>query len=235
MSVLDLIKKPFSNGRAASKGSEKNQAEVHHPYLDGRYHLDRALQSLAHDRDRWRAIAWLMSILLAVALVAHAGSWLFMRPRVYVAQVDQLGAVRFLEPVEKEKFSPELQSLLLANVVQLMRTLPEDDFLLREYIRQALSYLSGQAAKTYQEEASQTLNDRLTRRYVERIVSIKQTEANVFRALWYETEIKQGVRERYAREGVFRVTFAQPPQEVLLRNPIGFFIVSYQINTLNAK
>lgn len=238
-----LIKRLKPNGKATgdeavAREKEKPSEGVHHPYLDGRYHLDRALRQIADDRDRWRSLARLLGALLAVSLIAHAGFVFIMRPKVYVAQVDQLGAVRVLEPVAKNKLPTDLQALLLQQVLQSLRTVPDDEVLLREHIRQALSYLTGKAATTYQEEARRALEafqKEGYRRYVERIVSITQADGESWRVLWYETEVRGAVRTRYAREGVFHVVQAQPPEELMLRNPLGFFVTAYSITTLNQR
>ena len=120
--------------------------EIQNHYLAGRQAWSEMYGSFIQERNRWRLVALLVSI---VAILLGAGNIIQLRQQKvipYMVEVDRAGRISGGQMAQKLETSQEMIQYSLAQFITAWRTVTADIALQEKYVKQS-SFMSIGAAK----------------------------------------------------------------------------------------
>lgn len=186
----------------------------------------------------WRYMALLSSLMSVFLLASLLAVW-FLRPmKVYVAEVTKEGQVINVLPLKKT-YQPKIaeKNYFLRNFIQLLRSLPLDPVVAKCNWISAYRFLNRRSATMMtdylRKENPTSLLGKETKTI--EIVKVDSMSNNSFEVHWIEHHFDLNGRNFLRKNfiGDFVIAINAPTNEdQILHNPLGIYIVDFNIATL---
>jgi type IV secretion system protein VirB5 len=214
------------------------------PYVEARGAFVSVYEDLAKAKRNWQMAALAVVVILGVQTVAFARLALTSRVTPYLVEVDRLGRVLTLGPVEPlRKTETRLLVSQLVLFIESARTVVPSDAAEADIIRRAYAYADQGAATFLNAYFGDPRNDpRLLGRSVSRTVEVTSVlpvpKGETWRIQWTETEYPNaagGEVRATAWEAYLAVRVTPPATtEAVERNPLGVYITSMSWSRVGA-
>ncbi|CAL7962570.1 type IV secretion system protein TrbF [Gammaproteobacteria bacterium] len=226
------MKNPFKKEVANYKGDEPIT-----PYQRAQQEWDLRIGSSRAQARNWR-ICTFFSLLIAIAL---AWGLVFVltshKEKIFIAQVTTEGRVVNVSPLVVRYQPNEAQKeYFITHFIELVRTLTLDPVAVKQNWINAYSFLSsrgGERFNTYFKENN--LVSLLGKKTITlQITDINPVSTNTMHVRWTETTINTNGQEEGKKNysGIFTIVTKQPTtREEILRNPLGIYIVDFNVST----
>lgn len=224
------MKNPFKRENNSYKSDGINT-----PYQEAKQEWDLRIGSARAQTKNWRLLAMLslivamfLAAILLITLATH-------EDRVYIAEVTQEGKVVNVSPLLVRYQPTEAQKkYFIVNFIELTRSIPLDPVLAKKNWLNAYYFLnnrSGERLNNYFRENNPTAL--LGKKTITiQIVDINPISNITMHANWIETTINTNGQEEAKKgySGIFTIAIKQPAKnEDILRNPLGLYIVDFNI------
>lgn len=230
------MKNPFKREIASYKGGD-----VLTPYQRAQQEWDLRIGASRVQAKNWRILAILslsVTILLAIILSITLAS---RKERIYIAEVTKEGKVTNVSPLLIHYQPNEAQKeYFVAHFIDLVRSVPLDAVLARKNWLAAYNFLDARAAERlnyYVKQANPIalLGKKTVAVQVSDIHPLSPTTININ---WVETTVNSNGQEEGKKNysGVFTIVVKQPmkPEEII-RNPLGIWIIDFNITSRESK
>lgn len=211
--------------------------EFETPYQKARQEWDNRLGDVVTQAKNWRFVAVLCSLVSVVLLGLLIASFSISQNHVFVAEVTQEGRVVNVSPL-MVAYQPTQAQLeyFLGRFIQLVRGLPLDPVVAKQNWLEAYDYLTQQSAEKLNRflQQNNSVNDLGKKTIVVKLVDINALSDHSFEVDWLETSFdltgQKTDTKRYS--GVFTVVVKQPKtQTIIMKNPLGVYIVDFNISS----
>jgi type IV secretory pathway TrbF-like protein len=206
------------------------------PYIEARGAFVSVYEDLAKGKRNWQLAALAVVGILAVQTIAFARLALTSRVTPYLVEVDRLGRVVALGPVEPlRQTETRLVVSQLVLFIESARTVVPSDAAEADIIRRAYAYADQGAATFLNAYFGDPRNDprvlgRSMSRSVEVTSVLRVPKGETWRVQWTETEYPTGAGgevKTTAWEGYLAIRVTPPATtEAVERNPLGVYITS---------
>lgn len=211
------------------------------PYLRARKEWDDRIGDARVSARNWRFMALLSSLISIILLVMLVISLSLDQVKVYVAEVTRAGRVVNIAPLTTKYRPTQAQTeYFIAHFVQLIRQLPLDPVVAKKNWLLAYRFLTERSSQQLNHYFSQ--NNPITQ-LGKQTVAIKINDINVASSQSYHldwTETTFGVSGQVEKQqnfsGMFTIVYHQPTtQPEIYQNPLGIYIVDFQISPQESK
>jgi len=211
------------------------------PYQRAQQEWDSRIGSSRLQARNWRILAILSilaTILLAISLIFTLTS---RKERIYIAEVTKEGKVVNVAPLIIRYQPNEAQKeYFVSKFIELTRGIPLDPVLAKKNWLTAYNFLNNRGAERLNEYFRQTNpTASLGKKTITvRILDINPISPTTIHTNWVETIINANGQEEDKKEysGIFTIAIKQPTKhEVILRNPLGLYIIDFNINAKETK
>jgi len=205
------------------------------PYQKAKQEWDSRIGNARVQAKNWRLLAifslLISGLLLAVLLIILATR----RDHLYVAEITKEGRVINVAPL-LVRYQPTAaqKEYFLAHFIQLTRSIPLDPVLAKKNWLTAYNFLSKRGAERLNYHFKQNNPTALLgkKTVTVQISYINPITLNTMDLHWTETTVNSNGEEEAKKSygGIFTIEIKQPAaQEEILRNPLGVYIVDFNI------
>lgn len=230
------MKNPFKKEAATYKGEEAIT-----PYQRAQQEWDLRIGSSRVQARNWRFLA-ILALLIAILILATLLFTLTNRKdRVFIAEVTTEGRVVNVAPL-LERYQPNeaQKKYFIAHFIELTRSIPLDPVLAKKNWLTAYNFLTSRSAEQLNNYFRQNSPTALLGK---KTITIQILDTNAISPTtthvnWIETVTNFNGQEEAKNNysGVFTIATKQPTkQEEMLRNPLGLYIVDFNITQKKLK
>jgi type IV secretion system protein TrbF len=227
------MKNPFKREAANYKGDEPVT-----PYRLAQQEWDMRIGTSRAQARNWRVCA-LLTLLIAAAL---AWGLVFVltshKEKIFIAEVTKEGRVVNISPLVVRYNPTEAQKeYFVTHFIELVKTLMLDPVAVKRNWINAYDFLSNRGGERLNAYFKQTNPAEFLgkKTITVQIIDVNPVSANTIHVTWVETAINANGQEEGKKKysGVFTIVLKQPvTREQILRNPLGIYIVDFNISLL---
>lgn len=207
------------------------------PYQQAQKEWDDRIGSGVVQAKNWRLMAFLASVIALLLLIILLMVIATKKDRLFIAEVTKSGQVVNVMPL-RVGYNPTIaqQEYFITQFIENIRSLPLDPVVAKQNWLKAYAFLSQRANNQLNELLRQQNPLELLGR---KTITIKVSDINpvsnsTFQVDWLETTFdssgQEEKKENYS--GVFTIVTKQPStQQQILQNPLGIFIVDFNVST----
>ncbi|HBC72048.1 MAG TPA: hypothetical protein DEA62_02905 [Coxiellaceae bacterium] len=211
------------------------------PYQRAQQEWDLRIGSARAQAKNWRILAILSLLVVILLLLALLISLNNRKDHVYVAEVTKEGRVVNVAPLlVRYQPSDAQKEYFVARFIELVRSIPLDPVLAKKNWVTAYTFLtsrSGEQLNLYFKQSNPTaLLGKKT--ITVQILDINPISPTTLHVNWTETTINSNGQEEAKKSygGVFTIAIKQPTKQAdILRNPLGIYIVDFNITSKESK
>lgn len=230
------MKNPFKREAASYKGEEPLT-----PYQRAQQEWDLRIGTSRAQARNWRLLAILslltVILLLAILLIVLSTK----KERVFIAEVTREGKVVNISPLLVRYQPTEAQKeYFITHFIELTRSIPLDPVLAKKNWLKAYNFLNNRSAERlnnyFRTNNPTTLLGKKTISI--QIIDINPISPTTIHVNWVETIVNINGQEEAKKEysGMFTLAVKQPSkQEEILRNPLGLYIIDFNITPKGSK
>jgi type IV secretion system protein VirB5 len=213
-----------------SKIISRNE-ELSSPYQRAKYAWDERIGSARVQAYNWRAMAFILSVLLALSLIGniYLGSQSKVIP--YVVELKPTGEAGVLGSASSlsAKANDNAVKFFISRFIMLAREIPADAVLLKRNMQNLFQLVSMQGKTLLSEKFNETspAKEFQEKNRALKIASTLAVSDGVYQVDWFEAEYDKNGQKvaEYPMRGTFKVAWLEPKNsEQLQENPLGIFI-----------
>ena len=230
------MKNPFKKEVANYKGDEAIT-----PYQRAQQEWDMRIGTSRVQARSWRICAFFSLLIAALLLTVLLSVLATRKDRVYIAQVTKEGRVVNVAPLSiGYKLSEAQKEYFVANFIELVRGLTLDPVAVKRNWLNAYNFLS---SRGYERLNTYFKQNNPVALLGKKTITVKVEDINpvtpaTMHVRWSETVIDANGQEESKKDysGIFTIALRQPTtREEILRNPLGIYIVDFNISTNKQK
>ena len=226
------MKNPFKKEEATNYRGE----EPITPYQRAQQEWDMRIGSARVQAKNWRLCAFFSLLLTAI----FAGIVILVlarhKDKIYIAEVTQEGRVVNVAPLSVRYQPNEAQKeYFVAHFIELIRGLSLDPVAVKQDWLHAYDYLSGRGAERFNNyfKTNNPVAWLGKKTITVKILDVNPVSPSTVYVNWVETITNTNGQEEGKKNysGVFTIVLKQPTtREEILRNPLGIYIVDFNIS-----
>lgn len=224
------MKNPFKKEIASYKGDEPLT-----PYQQAQQEWDTRIGTSRSQTKNWRICAFLsllITLMIATVLIFVLKT---SKEKIFIAEITKEGRVVNVAPLVVQYQPNEAQKeYFIARFIELTRSLTLDPVAVKQNWLNAYNFLSSRGAErlnTYIKQAIPLLGKKTI---TIQILDMNQVSAATMHVRWTEIVTNTNGQEEDQKNysGVFTLALKQPTtRDEILRNPLGIYIVDFNIST----